>query len=530
MPRNSLDAVVEERLAEGDADSERFVDLRVDIVRDDGRIVMACGGKWDRRDKRYCEIAPAMRLELRIQPAQYEAAAWFARWFRARRRDELLRNADGKPIFSVALVGGRRAGKSDLALRIAVAYAVDNPGAIVWIIAPAMPDTPELDRVLEELLPADWYQYLGDPWYLYTIANGSEIHVKSSHDPKKLKRGRVDVAVINEAQLHGRKTYNMVRPAIADRGGLVILAANPPDDAKGEWVEDYVERANAGRFGGAVFVLDASKNPTIVTEALTSLADEFDERTLARERDGQFGVPRGDNVWYNFSSTLNVERVPDGHGITYDFLRRKLNVESTTLHGMDFQKHPYQAASQIRFWEDPDDPLGDPLFWIFGETLIEHELEGALIRELVRRGFSGADTVIADASGDWQDSERTKGSASWDILRAAGWRKIFHPDAGAKVNPPIMERIRVGLSLIKSESGRRKLRVDPRCEMTIKSLRFWENRNGIPNRRSEWAHLADTYTYPAYRLFPRRSGNAGMEYASVVPERSARRRDLDEVF
>lgn len=527
-PASSTEARVERVHAENESGGERYIDMRVDIVRKSTEeILLSAGGRWDRREKAYAAEPAPTRRALRIHDGQLVAARWFASWFAARRLGDFLRTDEGKPIFSVCLVGGRRAGKSDLAMRIAVAYAAEVPRAIVWIIAPVERAAEELDRVLEELLPRSWYLHVG---MVYWLENGSEIHMKSSHDPEKLKEGRADLVVINEAQLHHRRTYTMVRPGIADRGGLVVIVANPPEHARGEWVEEHVEKARAGRMGSRVLVLDPLLNTELAArEALTSLADEFDERTLRRELGGEFGLPREGAVFYAFSYPFNVENAPEHHGITVPFLTQKLGYGSPTCHGMDFQKKPFQIATQLRFFEDPADPTGDPLVWIVDEHTIAEGDEDELVTLLEASGYSGADVVIPDRSGDWQNAERTKGRSSFDMLKKRGWIHLFNPDGNTDKNPDRMERMAVGNSLLRSASGKRKLRIDPRCAHTIRSVRQWETRNGVPNARSEFAHAADSWTYPCHRLFPRRAPSAHFEYELVERLRSDRRRDLDRL-
>lgn len=534
MPRSSLDALAGRVLAGAAGGTERYVDMRVDVVRKaTEEILLSVGGRWDRQEKRYAEAEPETRVALRVHDGQLEAAEWFSRWVAARARGEYLETEEGRPVFSIALVGGRGGGKSDLGIRMAVTYATEFPRSIVWIVAPTIPDTPELHRALEEILPLSWYTYSGSPWFVYALANGSEIHVKSSHpDPSKLKRGRHDLVVINEAQLQPKRVYEIVRFRIADRGGLVVLCANPPDRARGQWVEDYYEKARAGKMGGKVFVLHAKKNTELRGRiALENLEDDIlDERTIRRDRDGEFGLPRAGAVFYGFSEPVNVERAPSHPGITERFLDRHLGYASTWCLGMDFQKTPFQIATCLRFYEDPSDPDGDPLVWIVEEHFVRQGLEDDLVDLLEANGHTEREVVIPDASGDWQNSERTKGRSSWDRLRARQWVHLFTPDALKKNNPDILERVAVGNSLMKAESGRRKLRIDPRCTETINSIKNWELRNGIPNRRSEFAHAADSWTYPCHRLFPRRKpSSTRIEYQAVPRLSGARKMDIDEL-
>jgi hypothetical protein len=522
MPRASIDRAVDAQL---DQQSERFVDMRIDLVAErNSAVIITAGGVWDTRTKRYVGESEMSRI-FRAHEGQIPAAEWFATWLEAHLRGEELYEL-GQPMTDVLFLGGRRGGKSNLAIALLNTYLVAAPRRIGWIVLPTFEDRPEIDRELDEALPRTWYRAVGDPLFVRYLANGSEMYIKSSFDPETLKRGRADIVIVNEAQKHKVDVYGTVLPAIADKGGLVIMTANPPKNARGEWVAELVEKARAQRVNTRIFTFDPKLNPHVKRNILASLKGKLDDRTYRREVEGEF-LPRTDAVFHAYSSEFNLEPVPDGPGITVSFLRRKLNVDAACLHGMDFQKDPHMVAASLRFFEDPEDPGGDPLVWIFDEVLIEQGLEDDLVDALEAHGHTGADAVVADASGEWQDAERTKGRSSWDVLRRRGWRKLFMPDEMSKRNPPIMERIAVGNSLLKSADGKRKLRIDPRCIHTARSVRLWENRNGAPNRRSEHAHIADCWTYPAYRLFPRRSGRGGIEYARVERARSDRQRDLE---
>jgi hypothetical protein len=524
VPRASLEHVVESLL--GEERGGRFIDLRLDLVRDaGGELLYSAGGRWDRASKVYAGGASRGR-RLGLHEGQVPAGRWFAEWMRARRRGAHVEE-NGKPVFSLVLVGGRRGGKSVLAFRALLAYLVDTPDAIGWVVVPVDDDKDEVVRELRKQLPRSWFGVRANEW---TLRNGSQLFIRSSYDPQDLKRGRCDVALINEAQKHHGDVYGILRPAIADKGGLVILTANPPDTARGEWVADLVERAKGGKVGVKVLELDPMLNPHIDHAALISLKDELDDRTYRREILGEF-LARTDVVMYAFSpSELHGNVRPVGRGehgeeledITHAFTRRMLGAPFGTVHGMDFQGRPYQAAVALRLFRDPADPSGaEPLIWAVDDVEVEQGSEDDLVSALEGRGYTGADAVIPDASGAWQDSERKKGHGSWDTLRARGWRNLFYPVANSKSNPqPKTERLAIANGLFRSASGKRRLFVAPHCQYLIRALRLWETRNGIPHWRSDYAHIIDALTYPLYRLFPRRAPDASPR--AVLIERPTR--------
>lgn len=531
MPRSSLDALVEAQLSEDEGDL--LVEMRSDLVREsDGGVLYTAGGLWDRRTKSYTGRGERSRI-LRVHDGQVPAATWIAEWMRARKRGKRLYTPNGKPIYSAVLVGGRRIGKSDLGNDAAIHYALDfrgkdGGGSITWIVLPAFPDMPEVVVDIEKKMPATWFTWIGEPWYKWTLASGSEIHLKSSHDPDDLKRGRADFVVLHEAQKHHPRTYGILRPAIADEGGLVLMTMNPPDGGIGEWVAEHVENAEAGKIGSKIFHLKQGSNPHVDYAALESLKDELDERTYRREVLGEF-LPREDVVMYAFSPTLNVEPTPPEHEeVTAEFLRKHLGGKDfRRVHGVDFQLVPHMAGATLRFFRDPEDPLGDPLAWYTDCVTVERGTEDELVDALEAKGFTGDDPVVPDASGEWQDAARTKGKASLDVFRRRGWKRIYLPVAGSTKNPPVMERVAIANGLFCSATGKRRLFVDPRCVELVRAFRLWENRNGAPNRRSDYAHIVDSATYPLCRLFPRRAPRTPLEYSRVERERSQRSRDLE---
>ena len=197
MPRASLEHTVEGLL--GEDRGGRYLDLRLDLVREQGaEILHVAGGRWDRAAKAFDGDARTRRV-LTLHEGQVAAARWLAGWIVAHRTRRHVLTPAGKPIFSCALVGGRRGGKTVLALRALLAYLVENPGAIGWIVVPSYPDMAEMQLEVDEQLPRAWRGYREYEW---TLANGSKIYVRSSHDPDDLKRGRADVVLLNEAQKH----------------------------------------------------------------------------------------------------------------------------------------------------------------------------------------------------------------------------------------------------------------------------------------------------------------------------------------
>jgi hypothetical protein len=514
MPKaNSLRALSVSTLEQTD----RFCDLQLRIVAQNERgenlpneKFLQVGGRWDKLAKRYVGDASRSMI-VGLHPGQFEAARWLVRWF-----EDKVRVGKVTPtetafatllIYSVLLHGGRRAGKTDMAAKFGVAYAIMRPNSWVWMVSESIPKTEELLEAVKAFMPSAWYSELGAPHYKMTLANGSVIWFRSAHKPSKLKRGRCDFAVLNEAQNMAEEAFAIVRAATADNGGLTIPTANPPDQPIGFWVEDFFESARARRRQAREFHLDADKNPHVDRRSLEAMKDEVDDRTYRREIRGEF-MPRADVVFYAWSNGAggNVRPMPQVGAVevTRTFTKAKLYREFDRVLGVDLQKIPYPCAVSLRMFEDPEDPKGDPLIWLDDEIIVEEGNEEALSARMLEHGYDPDRTaLIIDASGSWQGIDRKRQTPSFEIFESLGWRWIFKPDEEMEKNPDILERVRVGNTRMKTSSGKRRLFSVPELIQTNKALKSWETRHGIAYRRSIYAHIGDAVTYPLYRFFPR---------------------------
>ena len=528
MPKTSLLAKSLAKLLEHQAGSERYVDVCISLrVHETDEELIRVGGRWDRKAKRYVGDAGQVRV-LHVHKGQLRAARWFAEWLRRRATGDWK---GFRRVWSALFVGGRRGGKSRLAVWAVCLFAVMKSGSESWCISPTQEETEELEKAIRETLPGPWFRYRGDPKWEYRIANGSVIRMLSGHKPSTLKRGRVDFALYNEGQLMSQKGYVQLRGATADSGGLTIIAANPPDTPIGRWIEDLYEKARAANDNlatapandnlvkVAAFEFDPADNPFIEYQSLLDLAAEVDEHTFLREVRGVF-VPIGDVVLYAWSDSETIRDVPAGfEDVTEAFTRQHLGRAFKHVVGVDFQRTPHMAAVVLKIYVDPADPERAPLLWAVDEFVLSDADEDDVINALEAPGLGVrcpccADTaeaylpaecaVVADASGEWQDADRTKGKGSYDWFRKRGWRHIYQPDDRMKKNPEITERVKVANALLKSYSGRRRFFSCRHNEHTNRSSKRWENRNGVPYRKSDHAHVCDAWTYPCWRFFPRR--------------------------
>lgn len=499
------------------------------------------GGRWDRREKRWVSDADRYAIVRIPRGSDQEGAArWLAAWFeRAGQGPRGPHWDDFERVWTLLLVGGRRGGKSYLAVVALCMFAVMVPRALVWAVSPTQDETDELEQAIRAILPNEWYTFrgggAGKPLQ-FRLAHGSRLLCLSGHKPRSLKRGRVDLALYNEGQNMYRAGWTQLRGAVSDTGGLVIIAANPPDAEIGRWIEDLHEKAVAKKIKAATFKLTAASNPFVEVQSLQDMADEVDPHTYRREVLGEF-VPIGDTVMHQWSEESVRSPGPHLVDVTAELTRAQLGRAAGYVIGMDFQAQPHMAAAVFKFFRDPADDEVIP--WVVDEAIVEDADENDLIdaleglerwdlegrAEVGYRGWLDAGdskesplhaACVIDASAWWQDGAHSKGRTSDRALAARRWTFLYRPQKDSNKNPDIVERVKAANAKLKNASGRRRMFVAPNCERTIRAMRSWENRNGAPYRRSNYAHICDAVTYVVYRFFGKPKGRGRKrEYRSV---------------
>lgn len=544
------------------ANSERFVDIcvslrlcEVDPVTKKWRKatdekLIRLGGVWDRRKKRWSrKRKPKKVCVIRVHRGQEESARELVEWFKRRKfggHKSGPQWAGWWRYWTLLLVGGRRGGKTHLAVVALILFAIMEPGARLFAVSPTLERGDELELALRMLLPLGWYTYRGGGSgkpSQFKLAHGSRILHLSGHKGGSLKAGRVDLALYNEGQSMSKSGWIQLRGAIADKGGLVIVCANPPDQPIGRWIEDVYERSIARPPKNKVksFQVVASTNPFVEQEALADIElDADDDVTYRREVLGEF-VPIGDVVFHAYSDLESRRDPPAGFiDITAKITQQHFHRPAGYIVGMDFQLTPHICGVVLKVFVDPSDPLQTPLLWAVDEAVVEKgdendlldRLEGmprwrpgrvlaelgdgttlhAALDDTYRGWIEDGDTktdpvhcvVVMDASGFTQDAEHHKGRTSEKFLVARSWKYLERPQADSKANPDILERMKTGNALLKSRIGvPRRFFIAEHCVHLRAALRRYELVNGFPKRRSDWAHISDAWTYPAYRLFGR---------------------------
>lgn len=501
----SLDQRLQDEL-EQEEGASRFLDLCLILRRAKTKeTLLWAGGQWDRRNLRFTDVDPEQAKVVDLEESQVEFTRWYAGWLRDF-REGFKRDT------SLAAAGGdRRGGKTFDLLMCTLATAIDVPivgerSALVgWVVSVNYQERDEVDRQVREWIPREWYSYRKAPEFRYTFAHGSSIRNVSADDPETLKRGRVDVVFFNEAQKMPIAALSNGIYGTVDKGGIALLAANPPRRQVGEWVLSLKEAIEEKRLPGAKFFGFSSKNNTqIEREARGRVGDILriiDPRAAVADDEGAW-LPVGDRAYPKWNKLL-LRPDPGTGDITPDYLKRRIGKAFASAAGADFQGFPHHVAVAVKVYPGAD---GKNVYQFVDEFFGEHEDD--LIDTIEERHDHSTLMVIGDASGAWQDGKhKFNGRVSYDFFKAR--RFVIEPPQKKKrdksehsKNPPIEDRLSLVFRLM--EAGR--LFVDPQwCPRLAEAFKDCElnSINGRKKPTGRHAHITDAAGYVLYWLEPK---------------------------
>jgi hypothetical protein len=489
--------------------TRRYDDLCLILRNREGKILLSQGGRWDNVEHCYLDGPAPQACIVEVKDSQVPYVTWLARWLTA------FKDNTPRSTRVVLTAGKRRGGKTTSGVFTMLAMALAVPGSIIWAVSPSYEKRDELDLALKQFFPKAWYTYKGSPRFRYIFHNGSVIRHLSGDDPDILKQGKVDLVMLNEAQLMDSRALTNALPGTIDRGGLTLMAANPATRAIGVWVNELKEAIDTNKVHGVKFFdFDPAKNDAVDQSARSDIGDILrvvDPKVAAADDEGLW-LAVGD-VAYRFQTAAHVKAKPEIGDITREYTKQKFGRSYDYLAGADFQGVPHHAAVIYKIFRGLD---GKPIYWAVDEVLKEGTEEDLLDAVDEKGLYSPDNTVwVGDASGTWQDGAHKRGRASFDCFKARRWH--IHPPRKAKnemrnpSNPPVEDRLNVVNNLL----AQHRLMIDPvgapRLAIAFKKC---ELRNHKP--RGKYAHVTDAAGYAIFAVEPKPlDGGGGSKAWSV---------------
>ena len=490
-----------------------------DVGRYVPELILRAGGIWDHflhgwvmdGAERRAASAP---LVLDLQESQVAWGRWFATVLLRWRRGEKL------DVSAALACGGRRSGKTWLlnmclwCMILDTPALVDGSAAIGWMVSVSFREYEEIGRQIKEIIPVEWFTFAAAQ-NKYQIANGGAITNLSARNPQSLRRGKGDVLFLNEAQKMHRRAFVNALPATADRGGLLMLAANPPteDDIYGEWIYELYDAAAEAKAKGEVppvlvHDFDWTENRAIDSVARARVAAAI--RVVspeAAEADEQGVVkPVGLRACWAFDRRVHVQALPDGPDITEDYTRSRTREGYPFLAGSDFQNRPYHCMILYKIFGSIERPILHAM-----DVIMTTGDEDDLIDDLEQAGYGNRDVlVIGDASGEIQDGihSRREGRTSYAYFRARGY-KILPPreKIGAASKAAKNPDVHRSLNLTNTWLTDGRYLVAPDLDPVISALKNCKAKRtdgGLRPADRKWGHLVDCARYPTWWCTPAR--------------------------
>ena len=374
----------------------------------------------------------------------------------------------------VYLCSGRRFGKSYLAITRLINWAIEKPGGVFYYVTATYRMAKQIAWVLlKQLTPVEIFANKNESELSVTLSNGSQIFLKGSEDPDKLRGVSLSGVVLDECAFVKEEAWTMVlRPALSDQEGPAWFITTPNGL---NWFAEAWDAAEEDP--------DCSTHSYTTIQGLQVSEDEvaaarrtLDARTFSQEYEASFVNLIG-RVVPDFGDENISDEIKDLGG--------------ELLVAADFNVSPMHWIVCQR--------VGHDQLHAFDELHIKETHTDEACTELLRRYPGREIRVYPDPTGN---SRRTSAGGITDhgILRGRGlWvnpnRKPYgQSDKRNAVN-----------AMVKDANGTRRFYIHPRCKQTIKSLRnltFKEGTN-LPDKDSGWDHGWDALSYLVLGAFDR---------------------------
>lgn len=380
------------------------------------------------------------------------------------------------------LVGGRRVGKSKLALQEMLKVCLSKQDQLCWWVAPTYKDASEIGW--EELM--DYSDYLAPAiesihhsLLRVRFINGSVIYFKGSEKFDSLRGRGLNFVVMDEAAFcHEDVWKKAIRPALSDKQGRALFTSTP--NGRNWYFEQWKYAGYDHTTAWQCWHWPTWANPLITQEDIDEAKQDLSPIDFRQEYGAEF-VTKAGLVYDDFCEDNIIEDnqfVPD-----------------KSLHdiylGLDFG---YASATAVCFMA-VERATGKVC--MFDELYLQREDIGLISHRIMQKciqwkiGLPSA--IYTDPAGNAE--ELTGGLSPVDFMRAQGFNV---ENKGSKIIP--------GLSLVRAyvlnAYGQRRLYVCRRCEWAIKSFYAYSYKLGIrkivleePEKDNVHDHMMDAIRY-----------------------------------
>ena len=378
------------------------------------------------------------------------------------------------PARFVVATCGRRFGKSYLSVAKALHTALSTPRSNTLMLAPTHEMAKAtLWRTLGDLLPDAWVQKKLHSSLEVILINGSRIECKSGDRPDRLRGRSLNLVCLDEAAyLQKELWFEVLRPALSDRQGGALFTTTPAGLVQ-SWFADLWDEAGMESSSWGRHQYTTIDGGWVTPEEVQEARAMLDERTFRAEYEASFEAPTG-RCFPDFSdANITAEAEDDG----YDALKIGIDFNIATL-----------PAIVCRI-------VGDELH-VIDEITLHNQTTEALGKAL-RQKYPGRHLkAFPDPTGGSRKTAAADATTTdHSLLEKAGIR--IHDRRSPYA---IRDKYQTMNWLIRSASGKRRLKINPRCRDLIRDLKFMVYKEGTdqPDKSDpERSHHSDALGYCA---------------------------------
>ncbi len=444
------------------------------------------------------------------------------------------------PISQIQVRGGRRSGKTEGAVRFALAFCVINTYAKVGMFGLDYKSNNEMLAKIQAVIPEEWISSYDKKHSTLYFMNGSSIVFFSQRNYKKAGRSySFDLVLLDEPTYYDNTAAVLegCKGATVEYDGCIISVYTPPPihetmyfEEKKSMSSDEALRASIktiyyGSSYDNIFLSEKAKRKIKLAER------QMTNSEYAREILGKYSKTEGTAI-YDFNKDIHVlHRVPEYLvDITRYYCEERWDISAEYICGMDFNVSPMTFVAFKLYWS----PSGGTLVAHYELYDKDTNTDKFLHRKIIpwlNGVFNDNSTqeekvqkvvIVADASAWWQGAggqSKKYGDVTdtaYRILSSAGF-KVIQPKSMVRrvnknvsnrsrygANPARMERLECLRSRILDRYNNSHIFFLDGCKNCIESMEKMPlARGGIPDIKSEYCHMYDALSYVVYNLYPK---------------------------
>ncbi len=317
----------------------------------------------------------------------------------------------------------------------------------------------------------------------YNLPDGGKIYCLSTERPEGIEGGQIRGAWLDEAGQMSHKAWIAVQGRLGLYQGRALLTTTP---YAVNWLKrEFMDRYKNGDEDYFCYSWSSIDNPAYSRKEYERARKTLPPAIFSMRYDGRFTRMEG--------------RIFDGFDPDYNVRPCTYRQEKTILVGCDFNVNPMAWILCHRYVNRLE---------VFDEIFLRNVTTPVALNVLYEKykTHQGGVEFYGDATG----SARNTSAALSDyhlIYRHIGMQMLGRTVHFPKANPPRIDRFASTNGMLCSESGDRKLHVNPHCRNLINDLegRFYKLGTREPSDSEDLGHMTDSLGYIVHRIWPIRA-------------------------